>query len=141
MAIHHDEKIGGTERFGFAVDGWVQLVKSGNADGTNMAMGWDNSAYYVTNNGELVGVLAYTKVEWMHDIFITIAWVKSGHRKAGHYARMYKALRMRRNIEMPDYTISGGIMEGNKRMQAVARKMGRIPVATVYREPPFKGRE
>lgn len=132
IVIEHQEKLSQSEAYGYCVIASAEEVQSGTGSWQEVAFNWDNQAVVARNeSGQIVGVIAWMKQEYLLKCYINQSWVSPAYRGKGVYRRLYKALIVKAR-QQGCKIIASGIFAGNKRMIQLALKQGRKPVATYY---------
>lgn len=132
IKIEHLEKLSHSEAYGYCVIAQAEEMQSGNGSWQEVAFNWDNQAVIARNeSGQIVGVIAWMKQEYLLKCYINQSWISPGCRGKGIYRRLYKALIVKAR-QQGCKVIASGIYTGNERMIQLALKQGRKPVATFY---------
>ena len=120
------EQIGGHAATGFIIRSLPELLDQGLADETSRCADWDSKAVLALDpaTDRIIGIIAFTEVKWLKELFVVHGYVLPAHRQKGVYRAMWAAL-----VDVAQrggwFTISGLTSTKNAEMRAVAAKLGR----------------
>ena len=134
--------------FRFLKDAIADMYDRGisNCEGVELIQGWDDSYLLscATEAGELCGIFQLHIARWRDDCFVNIAYTHADYRQQGVFKTLFAFTNEKlAAISGTEFdTISFGVFDCNKRMCAVMRKSGCLPVdlyddveATVWSYP------
>lgn len=131
MRLHHVEKVVGTPAPAIIARAWVDLLEQGLIQDHMIPIGWDDSAFYITDGDRFVAVLSYFAAEWNGGAHVKVGWVAPEYRRRGLYRRLWSAL-VERAREKGWMRIEGATAANNAPLQAFAASVGRELTAFSY---------
>ena len=140
MQVVYSKSAADTPAFALIAEGWNELVQSGmtpEGRGNSPVHAKTEVLFAAHEDGEIVGVLCFDKVESLNQFFVSLGYVEPTSRKKGVYTALYAELMTRAKDEKIS-RIVGTVRAENKAMQQVMGKLGRKLVDLVY-EDRFEG--
>lgn len=126
IKIEHVDQIGGTPIIAFAVKAWMDELQAGLIDDTVQAVNWDDRAAVAYEDVLLgpVGIITYSKSDWLKKTNIKLGYVRPEHRQRGVYRKLWDALVVK-SRELGMLAIDGSTHVDNSVMRKVAERLGR----------------
>jgi GNAT superfamily N-acetyltransferase len=132
VKIGYSKRANLTHGFAILAEGWNELVQDGfTPDGVAQSpvLATDEVLYAVSTDGDIVGALAFRAED--EAICVHLSYVEPSSRRRGIYQQMFEAL-LSKARERGTIKITSEVAFENRDMQAVMRRTGRSPVATVF---------
>ncbi len=107
------------------------MTDVGQYDVYDVSLHWEQSAFYVEEDGVVVAALSFSSRQDRSQYFIQTAFVDPAYRRCGYYRAMFEAL-----VELAKskkvLSIAGIVAWGNAVMQTTAESVGRRPIGITY---------
>lgn len=132
--VRRYEGLNGTPALPLALRGWTDLVDRGMCRNVVMLF-WDNWAVVAELDGTPVGVITFSKSDWLREFHISIGFVLPEYRRRGVYRAMWTDL-VAWARELKFRAIEGSTKAENATMRSVAAALGRREDVTLHFELP-----
>lgn len=130
--ISHLKNVEGHHVAAFLIEGYTDLMHRGFAPRTSsMPINWDHSVLYAHRDGEILGAMAYGKVEWKNCLYVYLGYVSPSHRRRGVYTALWKSL-LKEAEKLNVRSIQSSSFIGNRDIEEFNRVNGREPIAVTY---------
>ena len=131
MKIGYNRRASHTPAYGLLADGWNEVVQDGFAPDQQgvSPVTWDNEVIYaVSDEGDIVGVIAWASAPQSAVYIVTLAYVEPSSRRRGVFKALFRELTARavkQNVIRIDATVYGD----NPRATAAFKRVGGMPAA------------
>ena len=120
-----------TPAVALAMAGEVELARDGLSE-PMLHLNWDDNAFVAFDgDGCAVGVMTWSKVDYVKQFFIKLGYVLPEHRGKGVYSALWSAA-VEKATELKLVQVVGATSPRNARMQAIFAKQGRTVRSLTY---------
>ncbi len=134
MRIEYSRRASKTPAFALLAEGWNELVQDGytpDGDGVSPVKPDNEVLYAISDDGDVVGVIAYTFTDENRAVEITLAYVEPSSRRRGVFKSLVARLRGVARDARVDRIYMQSVVD-NAPFQAVLRRLNRPVVSVVY---------